>query len=172
MEELGDNKENNTPLPEEAFKACGHKNHIQKVMAAALISQPVRSEDGKSWVRNGLIGIFRCTKEVVRRKGVVSGRRERPKKRGEGTVWENVYSARSGGVREIDACMDGQMYQDIMIKKGVPATKDYFRGVAPRTLKKTGRRGTAITTTNGRRRHRRLTACSKGADPKRAMMPK
>ena len=105
-------------------------------MASAVISQPVRSADGKSWERDGKIGIWRCTKETVRKKGVVISRRERPKKRGEGTVWENVYGARAGDKREIDACMDGQMYQDIMIKKGVPATERYFRGVAPRVLKK------------------------------------
>lgn len=63
MEELKDNKENNTPLPEEAFKACGHKNHLQKIMAAGIISQPVRSEDGKRWERDGKVGIWRCTKE-------------------------------------------------------------------------------------------------------------
>jgi hypothetical protein len=73
---------------------------------------------------------------VARKKGVVSGWRERPKKRGEGTVLEKVYSAKAGDVREIDACMDGQMYQGIMLEKGVPATQRYFSGVAPETMKK------------------------------------
>lgn len=136
MDEIQDNKENNTPLPEEVFKACGHKSHLQKIMAAALISQPVRSPDGKSWVRNGLVGIWRCNKEVLRKKGVISHYRERPRKKGSGVVREPVYSASKGDVRVVDACMDGQMYQDIMIKKGVPAMREYFDGVAPETLKK------------------------------------
>jgi hypothetical protein len=105
-------------------------------MASAIISQPVRAADGKSWERTGLVGIWRCTKDVVRKKGVVIGRQERPKKRGKGTVWENVYGAKAGEARQLDACMDGQMYQKIMIEKGVPAMQRYFRGVAPETQKK------------------------------------
>jgi hypothetical protein len=136
LEEIEDNKKNHTPLPEEAFKACGHKNHIQKIMASAIISRPVRSADGKRWERTGLVGIWRCVKVVARKKGVVSGYRERPAKRGKGTVREKVYSAKAGDLRELDACMDGEMYQEIMINKGVPAVQHYFRGVAPETPKK------------------------------------
>ena len=110
------------PPADVAYKTCGHKRHVPKIMVAALVSQPVRSADGKSWVRNGKIGIWRCTKRTTWKKGKIIGYTERPNRKDPSkTIKVPVYGVKAGDARDADACMDAEMYKDIMTTKGLPA---------------------------------------------------
>ena len=126
--------EDDEPDQDETNKPCGHKRHLPKVMAMAAVSQPVRSRDGKRWIRDGKVSIQRCTKPFTRQRNVLRHfTRPSLRKCDKGRLvkaTEVVEGKEAGTTYERDACMDASMYHRLWTMKGgaLEKAKAYFQG--------------------------------------------
>ena len=121
----------------EFFTPAARKQGMPSVMAFAILSKPVLKQGSLTlddrWERSGKVGIFRCTKLKEgcngKKKKDAAGNTVREKFLNEATGrWNtrDVYEIESGGTKEVDGTMDGEMMARMMIEKGIPAITSYF----------------------------------------------